>query len=284
MKLPLLRRRPGRIQPFVLFAHWRSGSTTLVRALERHPKLRVLNEPLSETFTTWRPGDREYRELITDEASLDAELEHMFSEHNGIKVLGYQMPWDLNVHLLRNKNLRVVFLKRLNLMRTVVSGLMAQQTDLWHAWDVEDDREERYRSLQPIPIEEVRKGIADIGEDVGYHEGILRRRRGGWLVITYEELYDGDASERLAALERVYAFLGVDPADARETDHLLDPAQTRLNSEESYAYLPNAREIDEALGSDQTGWLFSRADHAAAKRRGEKSSGPSIDGSGSKVQ
>jgi hypothetical protein len=94
-------------------------------------------------------------------------------------------------------------------------------------------------------------------------------------VITYEELYGGDAAERRAALERVYTFLGVDPDDARETDFLLDPARTRLNSEESYAYLPNAREIDEALGSDETGWLFSRA---------EKTSGPSIDGSGSKVQ
>jgi hypothetical protein len=264
--MPLFRRRTGHVQSFVLFAHWRSGSTTLVRALERHPKLRILNEPLSETFTTHRPGDREYRKLITDEASLDAELKHMFSEHNGIKVLGYQMPWDLNVHLLRNKHVKVVFLKRLNLMQTVVSGLMAQQTDLWHAWDVEDDREQRYRSLQPIPIEEVRKGIADIGEDVGYHEQILRRRRGGWLVITYEELYDGDAAERRAALDSVYTFLGVDPADARETDFLLDPSKTRLNSEASYAYLPNAREIDEALGSDETGWLFSRAERTSEFR------------------
>ena len=270
--MKLWRRGPRGVGRFVLFAHWRSGSTTLVRALERHPELRILNEPLSETFTKWRPGDRDYHRLIKDKRSLDAELEHMFAEHNGIKILGYQMPWDLNVHLLRNTGVRVVLLKRLNLMQTVVSGLIAQQTDVWHAWDVEDDLDRRYAALQPIPVEEVRKGIADIGEDVAYHEGILRRRRDGWMVITYEELYHADPEQRRAALDSVYTFLGVDPADARETAHLLDPARTKLNSERTLAYLPNARELDAALGNEVTGRLF------------EDRSEPSIDGSGGKVQ
>jgi hypothetical protein len=62
-------------QRFVLFAHPRSGSSNLFEALQLHPLLSILEEPFNEGFARWRPDERRYRDLVTDEASLD---EHRF--------------------------------------------------------------------------------------------------------------------------------------------------------------------------------------------------------------
>jgi hypothetical protein len=52
-----------------------------------------------------------------------------------------------------------------------------------------------------------------------------------------------------------------------ELDRLLDPAITKLNSAETCGLVPNAREIDEKLGSEETGWLLAspRTRRPAAK-------------------
>jgi hypothetical protein len=54
MRIPFGRRRrrgpdpsPAAIDEFIVFGHMRCGSTTLARALERHPDVRILNEPFN---------------------------------------------------------------------------------------------------------------------------------------------------------------------------------------------------------------------------------------------
>ena len=36
----------------------------------------------------------------------------------------------------------------------------------------------------------------------------------------------------------------------------LNPENAQLNSSETYRFIPNVDEIEETLGSDETGWLF----------------------------
>ncbi len=235
----------------------RCGSTTLVRALERHPDVRILNEPFNSNFTTHRPGSRDYLSLATDERSIDEQLEHMYVDHNGVKTLGYQIPWELSAHILRNRRRRVIFVKRSNVLQTVVSGLISQQTGIWHSWDL-DGSARTSTSLQPLDVDFVRGGVADVAEEIAYFDAVVSSRRAPTLVLTYDELYAGSAEDRQRTLVRTFGFIGVDPLPAHQTEALMDPARTRLNSPETYVRLPNARAVDEALGSDETGWLFPR--------------------------
>jgi hypothetical protein len=42
----------------VLFAHARSGSSTLYRILQSHPALHIVEEPFNRHYQEWNPGER----------------------------------------------------------------------------------------------------------------------------------------------------------------------------------------------------------------------------------
>lgn len=240
---------------FVIFAHARSGSTSFVRALERHPRVRILNEPFSETFNEHHPHHPDYREVVQDAASLDRCLADMFSECNGIKVLSYQRPRELYEHLLRMPDLRVILMRRTNLLQSVVSMMVSEQTDVWHAWDVTQPIDEMYARLRPLDVSDARSRMAVLADEIAFYDGVLADHP-HVMKFTYEDVYLGGRGREL--LDAATRFVGLDPVADADADALLDPARTKLNSRESYGFVPNARELDAQLGSDATGWLFGR--------------------------
>jgi hypothetical protein len=242
---------------FVLFAHARSGSTSFMRALERHPRIRILNEPFGETFTECHPHHPDYRAEVTDAASLDHYLPDMFSECNGIKVLSYQRSRELYAHLLLEPDVRVILMRRSNLLQSVVSMMVAEQTDLWHSWDVESSVDEAYRSLQPLDIEDARGRMDVLADEIDFYDRLLDERDAADVLrLTYEDVYLGGRGRGF--LDEATRFVGLEPVADEPADALLDPRQTKLNSRESYECVPNARALEAALGSDERGWLFGR--------------------------
>jgi len=87
---------------------------------------------------------------------------------------------------------------------------------------------------------------------------VSARPVGTYLKLVYEDVYLGSAEQRAAWVERIWKFLDLEPIPEEALQRFLDPGQAKLNSTETYHWLPNAREIDEQLGSDDTGWLFDR--------------------------
>lgn len=242
---------------FVIFAHARSGSTSFVRAMERHPRIRILNEPFSETFNEHHPHHPNYHRDVTDRASLDRLLPDMFSECNGTKVLSYQRPRELYEHLLGRPDVRVILMRRANLLRSVVSMVVSEQTDVWHAWDVQRPIEELYAELRPLDVSDVRARMDVLADEIAFYDRVVARRDpADVLKLTYEDVYLGGRGREL--LDEATRFVGLEPVADADADALLDPARTRLNSRESYALIPNAGDVDAALGSDDTGWLFGR--------------------------
>ncbi len=241
---------------FVVFAHARSGSTSFVRAIERHPRIRILNEPFSNTFAEHHPHHPDYHSLVTDVGSLDRYVPDMYSECNGIKVLSYQRPRELYVHLLQTPDLRVILMRRANLLQSVVSMMMSEQTHVWHSWDAELPLDQLYRQLAPLDVEDARARIDVLADEVAFYDRVLAGRA-HVLKLTYEDVYLGGRGRDV--LDEATRFVGLDPVADDEADALLDPARTKLNSRESYELVPNARDLDDALGSDATGWLFRRA-------------------------
>jgi hypothetical protein len=240
------------IRPFVLFAHARSGSTSLVRALERSPDVRILMEPFNESFTRWNPGATDYRATVTDAASLDRAAVEWYAQHEGVKVLDYQMPRDINTRLISSGDRNVIFLRRRNILRTCVSVELSEQTGVWHAWD----GSHQGQTFAPISIDALRKRVDDSAREMAYYERVAASLPSDRVLrLWYEELY----SSRGADLIRdAFRFLGAEAVLDDETATLLDPGRTRLNPDEVYLGIPNAGEIDAELGSDKTGWLLER--------------------------
>ncbi len=242
----------------MLFAHARSGSSNLLRVLQSHPGLRVAKEPFHEKSHKWNSEEPPYRDLITDVASLDAQLQALFAKYNGIKVLDYQLPEDLYSHLLLRTDVRVIALRRRNLLHSVVSLFVARQTGIWKMWDVQRDLSTTYANLQPIAMDELAATL-EYARDLRdtYAAVIAQRSPALTLVLEYEQLYSEDRQRNRATAARVFEFLGCETLDTPEIDDLMDPRRSKLNFSSVYAAVPNAREINARLGNHDTGWLFS---------------------------
>src|SRR5215472_12584666 len=81
----------GKGPKLVVVAHPRSGSNSLVEILDCHPELTLLVEPFNENFTTWLPGNPDYRAAVTDVTSLDRVVDGILADYSGFKVHSYQL-------------------------------------------------------------------------------------------------------------------------------------------------------------------------------------------------
>ena len=241
----------------IFFAHPRSGSSSLYQILQLHPTLHVLEEPFNENFTRWNSNNKNYRAQIRDLPSLENVLTEIFSEYNGIKLLDYQLPDALAVHLLQRPDFQVIFLRRRNLLKSVVSVLIAEQTRLWKRWEMTRPLEEYYSNLQPLDVQEVKDRVAVLKTHLDFFEAVVdARSKAGVIKLTYEELYFSEASHQSQQIQAIWNLLGVGPLASEEYQAFLRPEAMQINSAATYAFLPNAREIHEACGNNVTGWLF----------------------------
>ena len=241
----------------ILFAHARSGSTSLCRVLQCHPLLNFALEPFHHRYAEYNPGRKNHLDLIHDMDSLDRALDEIFGEFNGIKILDYQLPEELYSHLLLSPGHTVIYLRRRNLLQAAVSGWIAKQTGVWQISDMSEEAQRMYQRLEPALLDKLADELA-YGRLLERHFGevVRRKPRGTCNRVWYEDLFTPDLAADRATAAGIFRFLGLDLPSSEEVDRHLDPARSRLNSPERYALVPNAMEIDERLGCDSTGWLF----------------------------
>ena len=241
----------------VLFAHPRSGSTSLYQILQLHPELNILEEPFNENYTRWDPRNKNYRDLIHDIPSLDAQLAEIFATYNGIKVLDYQLPLHLAVHLLERRDSKIIFLRRKNLLQAIVSVLIAKQTQLWKKWEMTKPLKDYYHELQPLDVQDVQRRVIDLKQSLGFFESVVDTLPEGKAIkLTYETLYFTPPAKRDAQIAALWKFLRIAPLESEKIQYYLEPAAVKLNSAETYARLPNAMDIQQLCGNPVTGWLY----------------------------
>jgi hypothetical protein len=252
----------------LLLAHPRSGSSNLYEILHMHPGLKICMEPFNENFVRWAPGNKDYRALVHDLASLEAVLAEVFTEFNGLKLLSYQLPEEWVAGLIRRPDFRVLFLRRRNLLQAVVSVLIAEQTGLWHRWDMDRPFGSYYAELRPLDIEEVRTRVRDLSEHLQRLDAVIGRRADGRIhKIVYEELFFAEPAEQNRAVEALWAFLDLDSITSDRIAYFLRPERSKLNSPATYRLVPNADEIEDECGDDTTGHLFEDFSHGAINIR-----------------
>jgi hypothetical protein len=241
----------------LLLAHPRSGSSNLYEILQMHPALKICMEPFNENFVRWAPGNKDYRELVHDWASLEAVLDEIFTEFNGLKLLSYQLPEEWVGRLIVRPDFRVLFVRRMNVLQAVVSVLIAEQTGLWHSWDMDRPLGSYYAELRPLDIAEVRARVQELAQHLRRMEAVIERRTDRRThTIVYEELFFAEPTEQSCAIQVLWHFLELGPITSDRIDYFLRPERSKLNSPATYRLLPNADEIEDECGHDATGHLF----------------------------
>ena len=249
----------------VIFAHARSGSSSLCKILQHHRALKIAEEPFHHRYSVWNPTEKNYVDHVTDITSLEDQLRELFTTYNGIKILQCQLPPDIYTHLLLKPDVRVVFLRRRNLLQAAVSGAIAEQTKVWKVWDLKSDVANAYANLKQLSIHRLRETIKYVHENMRMYEQVVDRRAGSSFVkIWYEDLYTSNVETNRRSIMPVFDMLGLSISASKAIDRLLDPKITKLNSSITYGYVPHVDEIDAELGNDETGWLFE--DHESITR------------------
>ncbi len=244
----------------VLLAWPRSGSSSLWEILRAHPDLRLMaDEPFNESFAEWSPGNPDYLARLRDVESLDLVLDELFQTYRGIKVLSYQLDEEQLTNLVQRPGLRIIYISRRNLLQTAVSDRIAKQTNVFNRWDVrpQETLEHRYDALTPLDLDDLRSYVHDLASHLAWIDSVLNRSSGvRSLRLHYEDLYFASRESQLAQLSGLWSFLGLPQLSSPEVEHYLNPDTAKLGTMDTYGRLPNAAQIDAALGADDTGWLF----------------------------
>lgn len=246
---------------FLIFCLPRTGSTTLMRILNRHRQVSCLNEPFN------RHCQPDYWRRVTDSESLSSTIQQIWQNYNGIKHVADIDGWpfsqrELNHELLRSTGCNIVFLTRRNALKRALSAEMAQQAEIWHLWSDSDSRAWRRFDFTTVDLSALSLRLKSEAQLLEAFRWILRSEGARYRELRYEDVFSSDLTraEQLAALDEVVTFLGLPMFEARKRSRgiskLLDARSTGSDSPSAYRRIPNIDEIEAELGCDETGWLF----------------------------
>ncbi len=239
---------------FLILAHARSGSTTLLKMVVAHPRLSAITEPFNKNRRLWG------KEYITDNRDLQqvkAALAEVYSEVDGFKHLVEQSSYAGNIEIINKAN-TVITIRRNNHLQATLSNFICQQANHWRT----NKRVVLSHKYKPISIEKFKKALAFQRDKLQSYDKFIGDNAIKHYKVIYEDLYSSKKTmdEKLAIVQEIYNFIDVESLLGKKSfeqlKKLLDPVNSKLNSFESYKLIPNIDEIAE-LGSEENGFLFT---------------------------
>lgn len=280
---------------FIILSDARTGSNLLVDSLNANPHVRCFREIFNmqlgfvdyavDGFDGRDPAevelrDNDFKRLLADRIFADAP--------RGVRAVGFKFHYNhfwaapgLIEHLAADTSLRIVHLRRANLLRALVSLRIAEQTGGWMQPDVSQLRRNTLRrNLTPArvlraathPSATVR-GLIDLvrppqpqtkaerqlihlthDDCVRYFYTVEHNAKHFTGLLAdhpvHELWYEDLASDRQATVDAVAAFLDVPPAPARSTlkrqnpEHLRDLIANYDELRATFAGTPTERFFD----------------------------------------
>jgi hypothetical protein len=255
---------PGKTpRKFLIFSMPRCGSTTLQRLVNCHPRIQCLEEPFNP-FNY----DGKYLRQVFDMASLDDTLLDIWRTNNGIKHTWCPDGWPFignqtfNAALLLKPGQKIVYLRRRNLFRRLVSVHVSNQTGIWGLFSQNDRPRVANCVFTSMDMDATKSQLDWDNRMLGYYQRLLVDSGSDFMELAYEDLYDPAATteRRLIVLNEIFAFLGADPIGEENAmlrvKELLDPTIMKFNSIETYRRIPGIADLEKECGSDEMGWLL----------------------------
>jgi hypothetical protein len=255
------------VQPYIIFSLARTGSTTLIRILNRRQGVRCFFEPFNPTNREPQLG--KCREMVKQQG-LAATVQWLWTGCNGFKHVWKPGGWpfednpDLNRQLLVEMGAKIILLRRRNELQRAMSVQISEQMNLWTPNTAEDFRRIREHQFQALDIGRLRSEMTWAQENLEWARQQLRSANACWREATYEDFFaPGMKTEaRLEAIQGVLEFIEAGRASDRETVAMrtyLNPAVTGFQNAESYTKISNIQEVERELGCTETGFVFDGA-------------------------
>lgn len=180
---------------FIVLTRSRTGSNMLMSLLNSHSNISAHREIFQ------RLNGRDYKSVLSSFFG-DADP---FVKVKGFKIFYYHPMddpksriWDA---LTSDRDVKVIHLKRENILHTLISRKLAQNSDVWYA--KEQQRVEAPASIC-FTLDELRKGFV---QTIRWQiNGDKMFRKNHLLVVYYEDLI----RDRLGELEKILDFLGAE--------------------------------------------------------------------------
>jgi LPS sulfotransferase NodH len=263
------------MDPFLIFALERSGSSSLAAALNR--ELSVVQEPFSSLTGDLASNARfvdllhargqhpdhlpdipedphaynRFHAIAMDRDTCGDYLESLYQRFSGIKHVWNTVSNEANLNILDwclANDTRIVFLTRKKLARSLVSRFLAQQAkvhDLGAAFENRPRWEQA--GFQAIDPEELLQQLENLTEsELGYRQYLLGKPH---FLLTYERLYEGMGWRRRRTLAALCGFLGTEPAalDQPTLQNYLFNKQRKQTDAGTLKRIPNYRELRKIL-------------------------------------
>jgi LPS sulfotransferase NodH len=225
---------------FVIFAHPRSGSTSLARVLGESSDVKMAIEPFHPDYFKWNPKEKNYSKIVKDEQTLNQALEEIFKKYNAIKVLDYQLPEKLYLSLLSRKDLKIILLQRKNLLQAAISNAVGEQTAEWH----KTKDESKYDNLKPLDSEKLRNWMEYVGKlSKLYSSYLQKKRKDDFLSLYYEDLYSDSFNDNKDILDKICKYLDIRMPSEKAIRRYMMPSKAKINYKNIYKKIPNYEDI-----------------------------------------
>ncbi len=271
---------------FVVLAHPRTGSTLLARALNSHPRIMCFGEVFNWVLTYVSFAMEGYDESNADDLNLRTKdpvafLERrIFCQPPGMtSAVGFKLhyshcspPWGypaLLDYLVQDKGIRIIHLRRRNMLKSLASGKIAAITGKYMSIRVatrlsslpkafihpvrafrrarviiaQNVRRDRGPRRVTLSVEECKAYFEETKSAVKQHDGLFREH--DKLSLFYEEIL----SARDDVFARAQSFLGVEP-------QMLTVALTKQSPDNLRTILENYDELREAFADTEYSEFF----------------------------
>lgn len=222
--------RRNKYTRFIVLTKSRTGSNLLVNSMQMHPEMKVFGE-------IFRGGaDAAVKAAILN--SVEDYLQGQIFKHYGreIKAVGFKIFYKHPVYdhtgkvwqyLQSMDDLKVIHLRRENILKALVSMKIAKKTDIWKE---SNDSKDMVDKQVTLTVDECREYFDQTRK---WEEGAIDRFADNHLLeLTYEEL-TSDYPEQMRIVQK---FLNVEPIE-------LQPKTAKQNPEALSKLIVNYHEL-----------------------------------------
>jgi LPS sulfotransferase NodH len=210
VKLDPKRIKKMNYTKFVIVSQERSGSVLLELLLASHGHVLSFGEIFNPVEARRRESRKKAKPVELDDDPIEYLEDHIYKEYaDNINAVGFRLfytharnnAWKAVWEYLRTSNVRIVHLKRKNLLDRYLSHQLALRSNKWIAYQGEDDTPYQPITLDPADC------FKDFHRSLWYQKEIDEFFKDNpKLEVIYEDLCDDIATE----CKRVQEFLGLE--------------------------------------------------------------------------
>jgi hypothetical protein len=233
-----------------IYAHARSGSTSVQRVVQSHSKIsKLIYEPLL-LHRKWKelPDDHPfYYPRDTKEQRMKLVRDWIKLENSsGFKHLAYSVDLDpmsyTNELLEEFFNFKSICIYRENISQVVLSCMMSAHTGFWHSWHIQEHGEKMINSDLELNLDEFEFHFNNFKKTQEIIKSI-----NGCFHLVYENFFYQSMNKKKKVVSEMFEFLGYEPEFNDKTEEFLS-SNSKFNNRKTYQMVKNIDEIHRKFG------------------------------------